>query len=98
MRWLSIGHYRSVRVTAVTGVVGQPYVYYFGATGGGIWKTTDGGMSWLPVADSALGAGSIGAIAVAESDANVVYAGGGESPLRGNVSPGHGMYRLTDAG
>jgi photosystem II stability/assembly factor-like uncharacterized protein len=98
MRWRSIGPYRGGRTTAVTGVVGQPYVYYLGATGGGVWKTTDGGMTWLPIADSALGAGSIGAVAVAESDPNVVYVGGGESPLRGNVSPGDGMYRSTDAG
>ncbi|MFI5207230.1 MAG: WD40/YVTN/BNR-like repeat-containing protein, partial [Gemmatimonadales bacterium] len=98
MRWRSIGPFRGGRVTTVTGVVGQPYVYYLGATGGGVWKTTDGGMTWLPIADSALGAGSIGAVAVAESDPNVVYVGGGESPLRGDVSPGDGMYRSTDAG
>jgi photosystem II stability/assembly factor-like uncharacterized protein len=98
MRWRSIGPFRGGRVTAVTGVVGQPYVYYFGATGGGVWKTTDGGMSWSPVADSILGAGSIGAVAVAESDPNVVYVGGGESPLRGNVSPCDGMDRSTYAG
>src|SRR5690349_18978101 len=62
MRWRSIGPYRGGRVTAVAGVEGQPFTYYFGATGGGVWKTTDGGSNWLPVADSILGAGSIGAI------------------------------------
>ncbi len=98
MRWRSIGPYRGGRVTAVAGVDGQRDVYYLGATGGGVWKTTDGGSTWFPVADSILGAGSIGAIAVAPSDPNVVYVGGGESPLRGNVSPGDGMYRSTDAG
>ena len=98
MRWRSIGPTRGGRVTAVAGVVGQRSVYYHGATGGGVWKTTDGGMNWFPVADSILGAGSIGAIEVAESDPNVVYVGTGESPLRGNVSPGDGMYRSDDAG
>ncbi len=98
LRWRSIGPYRGGRVTAVAGVSGQRDVYYFGATGGGVWKTTDGGASWFPIADSILGAGSIGAIEVAPSDPNVVYVGGGESPLRGNVSPGDGMYRSTDAG
>lgn len=98
MRWRAIGPYRGGRVTAVTGVMDQPLVYYLGATGGGVWKTIDGGANWLPVADSILGAGSIGAIEVAPSDPNVVYVGGGESPIRGNVSPGDGMYRSTDAG
>lgn len=98
LRWRSIGPYRGGRVTAVTGVSGQPHVYYFGATGGGVWKTTDGGMRWTPVADSILGAGSIGAITVAPSDPNVIYLGGGESCIRGNTSPGDGMYRSTDAG
>ena len=98
LQWRSIGIFRGGRVTAVAGVMGEPYTYYFGGTGGGVWKTTDGGMSWAPVADSALGAGSVGAIEVAPSDPNVVYVGTGESPIRGNVSPGDGMYRSTDAG
>ena len=98
MKWREIGPFRGGRVTAVAGHHDEPYVYYFGATGGGVWKTTDGGTTWTPVADSALGAGSIGAIAVAPSDANVIYVGTGESPLRGNTSPGDGMYKSTDAG
>jgi hypothetical protein len=93
-----IGPYRGGRVTAVAGVESQPYVYYMGATGGGVWKTVDGGMNWRPVADSTLGAGSIGAIGVAPSDPNVVYVGTGEACIRGNTSPGDGMYRSTDAG
>ena len=98
LRWRSIGPYRGGRVTAVAGVSGQAHVYYFGATGGGVWKTTDGGMRWTPIADSILGAGSIGAIEVAPSDPNVIYLGGGETCIRGNTSPGDGMYRSTDAG
>ena len=98
LRWRSVGPYRGGRVTAVAGVTGQAHTYYFGATGGGVWKTTDGGMRWTPIADSILGAGSIGAIEVAPSDPNVIYVGGGEPCIRGNTSPGDGMYRSTDAG
>ncbi len=98
LHWRMIGPYRGGRVTAVAGHADQPYVYYMGVTGGGVWKTTDGGMGWFPVTDSTRMAGSIGAIAVAPSDPNVVYVGTGESPPRGNVSPGNGMYRSTDGG
>jgi photosystem II stability/assembly factor-like uncharacterized protein len=98
LRWREIGPFRGGRSTAVAGHPDQPYVYYFGATGGGVWKTTDGGMNWTAVSDSAFRSGSIGAIAVAPSDPNVVYVGTGETPLRGNTSPGDGMYRSTDAG
>jgi photosystem II stability/assembly factor-like uncharacterized protein len=98
LRWREIGPFRGGRVTAVAGHDDQPYVYYFGATGGGVWKTTDGGIAWFPVSDSAFRSGSIGAIAVAPSDPNVVYVGTGESPLRGDVSPGDGAYRSRDGG
>jgi photosystem II stability/assembly factor-like uncharacterized protein len=96
--WREVGPFRGGRVTAVAGISAQPLVYYLGGTGGGVWKTVDGGLTWAPVSDKYFTAGSIGAIAVAPSDPNVVYVGTGESPLRGNVSPGDGMYRSTDAG
>ena len=98
LRWREIGPYRGGRSVAVAGHADQPYVYYNGATGGGVWKTVDGGMNWTSVSDSAFRSGSIGAIAVAPSDPNVVYVGTGETPLRGNTSPGDGMYKSTDAG
>lgn len=98
IRWRSIGPFRGGRATAVAGIPSQPQTYYFGATGGGIWKTTDGGFNWLPVSDGQIATGSVGAIAVSESDPNVVYAGMGEACIRGNASPGDGVYKSTDAG
>ncbi len=98
LTWRFIGPYRGGRVTALAGVPSLPHTYYFGATGGGVWKTVDGGMTWDPMSDSTTMAGSIGAIAVAPSDPNVVYVGTGEEPPRGNVSPGNGMWKSTDAG
>ena len=98
-QYRSIGPYRGGRSAAVAGVASQPMVYYYGATGGGVWKTTDGGINWESVSDgSVFGTGSVGAIAVAESDPNVVYVGMGESPIRGNVSHGDGVYKSNDAG
>ena len=76
----------------------QPSVYYFGATGGGVWKTTDGGVTWIPVSDGQFATGSVGAIAVAESDPNVIYVGMGEACMRGNASNGDGVYKSIDAG
>jgi len=93
-----IGPHKGSRVTAVAGVVGQPYIFYFGGTGGGVWKTTDAGGIWENVSDAYFKTGSVGAIAVAESDPNVVYVGTGSACIRGNVSPGIGVYKSTDAG
>ena len=98
-QYRSIGPYRGGRSAAVAGVPSQPFVYYYGATGGGVWKTTDGGINWESVSDgSVFGTGSVGAIAVADSDPNTVYVGMGESPIRGNVSHGDGVYKSNDAG
>ena len=99
LQWRSIGPFRGGRSTAVAGVASQPMVFYFGGTGGGVWKTTDGGINWEPVSDgSVFGTGSVGAIGLSDSDTNVVYVGMGESPIRGNVSHGDGVYKSTDAG
>src|SRR5207344_1001448 len=80
------------------GVPSQPFTFYFGATGGGVFKTTDGGINWTPITDGQIATGSVGAIAVADSDPNVIYVGMGESCIRGNVSHGDGVYKSTDAG
>ncbi|MGA7292854.1 MAG: hypothetical protein WBW53_16915 [Terriglobales bacterium] len=97
MKWRDIGPYRGGRVLAVTGIPGNPFTYYFGAVAGGVWRTTDGGVSWQPISDHSMIA-SIGAIAVSESNPNVIYVGTGESCLRGNISYGDGMYKTTDGG
>jgi photosystem II stability/assembly factor-like uncharacterized protein len=97
MEWRNIGPFRGGRSAAVTGVPGKPNLFYFGATGGGVWKTTDAGNTWSSISDGFFGS-SIGAVAVSEWDNNVIYVGGGEGTVRGNVSPGTGMYRSTDAG
>jgi len=99
LRWRNIGPHRGGRSVAVAGVPSQPMVYYFGGTGGGVFKTTDGGVNWTPVSDGQpFGTGTVGAIAVSEYDPNVVYAGMGESCIRGNFSHGDGVYKSTDAG
>lgn len=97
-QWRSIGPARGGRSIAVTGVKGRPKEAYFGAVGGGLWKTTDGGENWVPVTDGQIHSASVGAVAVSESNPDVVYIGMGESCIRGNIMPGDGMYKSTDAG
>ena len=97
LTYRSIGPYRGGRSCAVTGVAGKPNLFYFGATGGGVWRTKDGGQTWTNISDGYFG-GSIGAVAVSEYDNNVIYVGGGEKTVRGNVSHGYGMWRSVDAG
>jgi photosystem II stability/assembly factor-like uncharacterized protein len=97
MKWRLIGPFRGGRALAVTGVAGDPNTFYFGAVAGGVWKTTDGGVTWTPLTDKEKFA-SIGAIAVAPSDPNVIYVGTGESCIRGNITFGDGMYKSMDAG
>ncbi|MET7028899.1 VPS10 domain-containing protein [Sediminicola luteus] len=92
-----IGPFRGGRSAAVTGVPGEPNLFYFGAAGGGVWKTDNGGREWENISDGFFG-GSIGAIEVAKSDPNVIYVGGGEKTLRGNVSSGYGIWKSEDAG
>jgi photosystem II stability/assembly factor-like uncharacterized protein len=98
LRWRSIGPPRGGRSIAVGGSAARPFEYYFGATGGGVWKTTDGGLTWRPIADRFLKTSSVGAIAVAESNPDIVYVGMGEVALRGNVIQGDGVYKTTDGG
>src|SRR5687768_10891378 len=98
LRYRHVGPFRGGRVTTVTGVPGQTGTFYFGSTGGGIWKTTDAGASWRNVSDDFLGVASMGAIRVAPSDPNVVWAGTGSDGIRSNVSIGDGVYRSDDAG
>ncbi len=98
LRYRMVGPSRGGRADAVTGVPGHPLTFYMGATGGGVWKTTNAGKTWENVSDRYFDAGSIGAIGVSPSDPNVVYVGTGEAEVRGNASAGRGMYRSTDAG
>ena len=93
-----IGPYRGGRATAVTGVRRDPLTFYFGSTGGGVWKTSDAGATWEPLSDKDFKTGSVGAIGVSESDPNVIYVGMGESPIRGNLSHGDGVWKSVDAG
>ncbi len=97
LRWRLIGPFRGGRVNGVSGVPGQPNTFYFGSVGGGVWKTTNAGRTWLPIFDSQPIA-SIGAIGVAPSNPNIVYVGTGEADMRSQISYGNGMYKSTDAG
>ncbi len=98
LEWRSAGPHRGGRVVAVAGDPARAGVFYFGSTGGGVWKTGDGGVYWENVSDGFFKRASVGAIAVAGSDPNVIYVGMGEATIRGNVSHGDGVYRSTDAG
>ena len=93
-----VGPFRGGRVGAVEGIATQPNVYYYGATGGGVWKTLDSGSNWQNVSDGFFKTGSVGAIDVADSDPNIIYVGMGEETVRGNVSSGDGVYKSMDAG
>ncbi len=97
-RWRNIGPDRGGRAIAASGVRGRPQEAYFGATGGGLWKTTDGGENWAPVTDGLIRSASVGAVAVSESNPDVIYIGMGETCIRGNIMPGDGVYKSTDAG
>jgi len=97
MQWRNIGPFRGGRSAAVTGVPGKANLYYFGSTGGGVWRTTDAGNTYENISDGFFG-GSVGAVAVSEWDNNVIYVGMGEKTVRGNVSSGDGIYKTVDAG
>jgi photosystem II stability/assembly factor-like uncharacterized protein len=98
MKYRQIGPFRGGRVTAVTGVPSEPFTFYMGSTGGGVWKTTDAGHSWANISDGFFSVASMGAVEVALSDPNIVWAGTGSSKIRSNVSIGRGIYKSTDAG
>lgn len=98
LQWRSIGPNRGGRSIAVGGSVARPLEYYFGAVGGGLWKTTDGGMRWQPVTDGKIRSSSVGAVAVAPSNPDIVYIGMGETCFRGNIMQGDGVYRSSDGG
>ena len=97
MKWRELGPFRGGRSCTVTGVKGNPNLYYFGSVGSGVWRTTDAGQTWGNITDSYFG-GTIGAVTVAESDPNLIYVGQGEQTLRNNVASGNGLWKSTDAG
>src|SRR6056297_1932831 len=98
MEWRNIGPDRGGRSLGVAGSPGRKHEYYFGAVGGGLWKTVDGGLNWKPVTDGQISSSSVGAVAVAETNPDIVYIGTGETQLRGNIIQGDGVYKSTDAG
>ena len=97
-KWRGIGPPRGGRSIAISGVKGRPREAYFGATGGGLWKTVNGGMEWAPVTDGQITSSSVGAVAVAETNPDEIFIGMGESCIRGNIQPGDGVYKSSDAG
>src|SRR5438094_1321415 len=98
LRWRSVGPHRGGRSTAAVGVRTQPGVFYMGATGGGVWKSENYGVTWVPVTDGQISTGSIGAIDVSDSNPNIIYVGTGSEAIRSNVILGRGVYKSTDAG
>ena len=98
LRWRNLGPLRGGRSIAAEGSVARPHEYYFGATGGGLWKTSDGGTTWKPVTDGQINSSSVGAIAISPSNPDVVYIGMGETEIRGNIAQGDGVYKTTDGG
>ena len=98
LKWRNIGPFRGGRSLAVVGHPDLPRTFFFGATGGGVWKTEDGGATWKNVSDSTFNTASVGALAIAPSDPNIIFAGTGERDIRGNISPGDGIYKSMDGG
>src|SRR5690554_2713077 len=98
LKWRNIGPHRGGRVVAVAGDPVDAKTFYFGAVAGGVWKTTDAGNHWFNISDGFFNTASVGAIAVSESDPNVIYVGTGEASIRSNVSHGDGVYKSTDGG
>jgi photosystem II stability/assembly factor-like uncharacterized protein len=98
LEWRNIGPNRGGRSLGCAGSPGRPNEYYFGATGGGLWKTVDGGQEWFPVTDGQITSSSVGAVAVAETNPDIVYIGMGETQLRGSITQGDGVYKSTDGG